>query len=173
MSKIFSMNCLTNGVWGQTFCVGAIVYEDGEEISRIMLRAPLPHDIDSQTQSTLDSLSRIEVDCEGYVELLSKFSTFYLKHKEAVVATYAGHIAEIKLFRDACSYGFITIEDMPKCFHDVKQGMYQIGYVNPTLQDFVDNHFLEVEKQTQGGVNGPLYACKAIAYTYIKLSYMR
>ena len=30
--KVFSLDAETNGLWGQAFAIGAVIYEDGREV---------------------------------------------------------------------------------------------------------------------------------------------
>ena len=44
--KILSIDAETNGLWGKAFAIGAVLYENGEEIKTFLSRCPINGNVD-------------------------------------------------------------------------------------------------------------------------------
>jgi hypothetical protein len=110
MKKVFSFDAETNGLWGQAFAIGALVYdESGAEISRFVGRCPIEGEVDKWVaENVLPKIADIPVTCGDYNALLALFAEFYKANKQdADVIAHMGFIVEVKILRDLHAAGLI------------------------------------------------------------------
>lgn len=178
--RIFSFDAETNGLWGEAFAIGALLYDEkGDEIARFVGRLPKSVVTDSwwlekdeaTGLSRLDRLDGIPVTHDDYDALLADFAKFYLANKaDADVVAHMGYIVEAKVLRDMHDRGFIGDWDGPYPLYDVSGNLQQAGE-NPTSVDkYVAQHGLSVGG-FEGGTHNPLYdsAVAAVAYRHLLL----
>ncbi len=171
MGKIFSFDAETNGLWGQAFAIGALVYdEQGAEIARFIGRCPIKGKVDRfVAENILPQITEISVNSKSYNVLLASFADFYKANKRnADVVVHMGYIVEAKVLRDMHDKGFIKDSEGPYPLYDVS-GSLQLGGANPTSVDqFAIEHGLKVDKFV-GGTHNPLYdsAVTAAVYRYL------
>lgn len=166
--KILSLDAETNGLWGQAFAIGAILYtEDGAEEARFVGRCPIEGAVDSWVQeNVLPQMERIEEDCGSYRELLEKFFQWRAARKgDAIELVHMGVPVEARLYLDAHTMGIIGDWDGPYPLVDCS--------AIPEIGDSVDGynrvHGLTVNpEEFAGGTHNPLYdsASAAVAYRH-------
>lgn len=179
MKKIFSFDAETNGLWGEAFAIGALVYdENGAEIERFVGR--LSESVvtdgwwnspeDGETETRLQKLARaIPVTYEDYNSLLADFAKFYLANKaDADVVVHMGYIVEAKVLRDMHDRGLIGEWDGPYPLHDVSGNLQQAGEDPTSVDKYVQKCGLSVGA-FQGGTHNPLYdsAVAAVVYRHL------
>lgn len=82
MKKILSFDCETNGLWGQAFAIGAIVYENGKEVKKFYSRCPIEGKIDPWVEeNVLPQMVGMLVTHKSYDEMLKAFAEFFLDKK--------------------------------------------------------------------------------------------
>ena len=168
MKKIFSFDAETDGLWGQSFAIGAIVYdENGAEIARFVGRLP-----DSAVtnewvrENVLPTLSGVPVTHESYAELLGDFAKFYLANKEgADVVVHMGYIVEVKVLRDMRELDLIGEWDAPYPLFDVSGNLQAAGADPTSVDKFAAEHGLSVG-EFAGGTHNPLYDSAVAAAVY-------
>jgi hypothetical protein len=171
MKKIFSFDAETNGLWGQAWAIGALVYdENGAEIARFQARLPESAVTDEWSQkNTLPQVQGIPVTHTDYTSMLADFAEFYMANKSnADVVVHMGYIVEAKLLRDMHEHSLIGDWDGPFPLYDVS-GNLQAAGANPTSVDtFAKDHDLVVG-EFEGGTHNPLYdsAVAAAVYRYL------
>ena len=115
--RYLSLDAETDGLWGNPFAIGLIIYEviEGklrkiEEVSWRLPNSVVKNDwVISNVLPTLD----FPVTNENYEEMLKDFSEKYLPKKDATVIWHMGHIVESHLFRELHRLGFIGDWDAP------------------------------------------------------------
>ena len=175
MKKVFSFDAETNGLWGQAFAIGALVYDEGgKEIARFVGRLPDSAVTDGWWLSAEEGQSQtrfakvvaaIPVTHHTYAELLSDFAAFYKANKGADVVTHMGYIVEAKVLRDLHEAGLIGDWDGPFPLYDVSGNLQQSGEDPTSVDKYVQKHGLFVG-EFQGGSHNPLYDSAVTAAVY-------
>ena len=172
MRKIFSFDAETNGLWGQAFAIGALVYdENGTEIDRFVGRCPIEGETDKWVaENVLPEMTDIPVTHQNYTELMASFAKFYLANKQdADVIVHMGVPVESKVLIDMHSAGLIGDWDGPFPLHDVSGNLQQAGEDPTSVDKYVQKHNLSVG-QFEGGTHNPLYDSAAAAVVYHHLA---
>jgi hypothetical protein len=120
--KVFSFDAETDGLWGQGFAIGALVYdENGIEVARFVGRLPDSVVTDGWVRDNVVSkLTGMPVTHQSYADLLADFAKFYLANKaDADVIVHMGYIVETKVLRDMHDAGLIGDWDGPYPMLDV------------------------------------------------------
>ena len=166
--KVFSFDAETDGLWGQAFAIGALVYDEGgQEIARFVGRLPDVVVTDGWVkENVLPKIQDIPVTHQTYEALLAGFAMFYLANKEgADVVTHMGYIVEAKVLRDLHAAGLIGGWDGPFPLCDVSGNLQQSGEDPTSVDRYVKKHGLSVG-EFQGGSHNPLYDSAAAAAVY-------
>ncbi|NTV22458.1 MAG: hypothetical protein HGB03_02710 [Candidatus Yonathbacteria bacterium] len=166
--KIFSFDAETNGLWGQAWAIGALVYdENGVEIARFEARLPESVVTDQWSrENTLPQVQGITVTHEDYSSMLRDFATFYMANKgEADVVVHMGYIVEAKLLRDMHELDLIGDWDGPFPLYDVSGNLQAAGADPTSVDKFVAKHGLSVG-EFEGGTHNPLYDSAVAAAVY-------
>ncbi|QQR82594.1 hypothetical protein IPJ70_00575 [Candidatus Campbellbacteria bacterium] len=176
MKKIFSFDAETNGLWGQAWAIGALVYdENGVEIARFVGRLPDSAVTDSWSrENTLPQVQGIPVTHEDYDSLLASFADFYKANKDgADVVVHMGYIVEAKILRDLHDRGLIGDWEGPYPLYDVSGNLQAAGADPTSVDKFADERGLQVGVGTDivGGTHNPLWDSAAAAAVYRYLVY--
>ena len=76
IKKIMSYDAETNGLWGDAFSIGALLYEDGKETARFVGRCPFRKDEtvnDFVNKHVLPEMTAIPTTHDSYEHLLKDF----------------------------------------------------------------------------------------------------
>lgn len=168
MAKIFSFDAETNGLWGQAFAIGALVYdESGAEIARFVGRLPDSAVTEQWVkENVLPTLASVAVTHDTYEALLASFAEFYKANKtDADVLVHMGYIVEAGLLRDMHAQGVIGDWDGPYPMLDVSGNLQQVGEDPTSVDSYVKKHSLSVG-EFEGGTHNPLYDSAAAAAVY-------
>lgn len=173
MNKVFSFDAETNGLWGQAFAIGALVYDEtGAEFARFIGR--LPDEVVSNQwvrQNVLPTLEGVPVTHMSYEDLLADFAKFYLANKQGSdVVVHMGYIVETKVIRDMFELGFIGEWDAPYPLLDVSGNLQAVGADPTSVDKFASEYNLQVG-EFEGGTHNPLYdsAVTAVVYRYLMM----
>lgn len=169
--KLFSFDAETNGLWGQAFAIGALVYdESGVEIARFVGRLSDAEVTDEWVrENVLPKIQDIPVTHESYDALLMDFSKFYLENnKDTDVIAHMGFIVEVKILRDLHERKLIGDWDAPYPLLDVSGNLQQSGEDPTSVDSYVEKNKLSVG-EFDGGTHNPLYdsAVAAVVYRHI------
>ena len=168
MKKVFSWDAETNGLWGQAFAIGALVYnEQGIEVARFVGRLPDTEVTDGWVkENVLTKIKDIPVTHQTYDSLLSDFAKFYLANKEnADVVVHMGFIVEVKILRDLHERKLIGDWDAPYPLLDVSGNLQQAGEDATSVDKYVKKYNLSVG-EFEGGTHNPLYDSAVAATVY-------
>jgi hypothetical protein len=168
--KIFSFDAETNGLWGQAFAIGALVYnESGAELARFVGRLPDEAVTDQWVRdNVLPQLTGLPVTHATYESLLADFAKFYLANKQdADIVVHMGYIVEAKLLRDAHNMGLIGDWDGPYPLYDLTGNLQQVGEDPTSVDAYIKKYNLEV--RDFGGTHNPLYDSEVAARVYLHL----
>lgn len=169
--RVLSFDVETDGLWGQAWAIGALVYdENGAEIARFLGRLPDEVVTDQWTrENVLPQLVSVPVTHESYESLLADFAEFYLANQEgADVIVHIGFPVETSVLRDMHDLGLIGDWEAPFPLLDVA-GMLKMAGADPTSVDkFAAEHGIEIA-EFEGGTHNPLYdsAVTAAVYRYL------
>ncbi len=167
MRNIFSFDAETDGLWGQAFAIGALVYDEkGAEIARFVGRLP-DEAVHEQwvRENVLPTLYGLPVTHSDYASLLADFAKFYLANKsEADIVVHMGYIVEAKVLRDAHDLGFIGDWDGPYPLYDVSGNLQQVREDPTSVDAYVKKHDLAVPDF--GGTHNPLHDSAVAAAVY-------
>ena len=171
MRKVFSFDAETNGLWGKSFAIGALVYdENGAEIARFVGRLPDSAVTEQWVkENVLPTLASVAVTHDTYEALLAAFAEFYKANKEgADILVHMGYIVEAGLLRDMHSQGVIGDWDGPYPMLDVSGNLQQAGEDPTSVDSYVKKHGLSVG-EFAGGTHNPLYdsAIAAVVYRHL------
>lgn len=169
MGKIFSFDAETNGLWGQAFCIGAILYAEGTPVATFVGRCPIEGATNEWVAANvIPTLENIPVEYSSYDELLAAFSKFYLEHKQdAAVIAHVAVPVESKLLSDMHSRGYIGDWDGPFPLIDVAGMLYQAGEDPTSVDAYVNKYGIAVENY--GSTHNPLYDCAVAAQVFMRL----
>lgn len=159
MKKIFSFDAETNGLWGQAFAIGALVYnEKGEEIARFVGRCPIEGPVNDWVEkNVLPQMAGIPVTNESYDALLADFAKFYMANKaDADVIVHVGVPVEAGLLRDMHDRGLIGDFDGPFPLIDLAGNLQQVGEDPISVDSYLKKYDLTVS-EFEGGTHNPLY----------------
>ncbi len=168
MKKVFSFDAETNGLWGQAFAIGALVYdESGAEIARFVGRLPDTEVTDPWVkENVLPKIADIPVTHNDYAALLADFAKFYLANKDgADLVVHMGYIVETKVLRDMHDGGLIVDWDGPYPLFDVSGNLQAAGADPTSVDKFASDHGLSVG-EFAGGTHNPLYDSAVAAAVY-------
>ena len=171
MKKLLSFDAETNGLWGQAFAIGALVYDEkGAEVARFVGRLPDSAVTDEWVQkNVLPTLASVPVTHQTYDELLKSFAEFYMANKkDADVVAHMGFIVEVKVLRDMHDQKLIGDWDAPYPLLDVSGNLQQAGEDATSVDKYVQKHNLSVG-EFEGGTHNPLYdsAIAAVVYRHL------
>jgi len=172
MKKIFSFDAETNGLWGQAFAIGVLVYdEQGTEVTRFVGRLPDTEVTDEWVRTNvLPQLTAVAVTHDDYDALLADFAKFYLANKQdADVVVHMGVPVESTLLKDMHTRGLIGDWDGPYPLHDVAGYLAQAGEDPASVDGYVRKHGLVIVGDFAGGTHNPLYDSEVAAQVYMHL----
>lgn len=175
MRKIFSFDAETDGLWGQPFAIGALVYdENGTEIDRFVGRLPESAVTDKWVkENVLPAIKDITVTHQRYADLLADFAKFYLDNKaDADIVVHMGYIVEAKLLRDMHASGLIGDWDGPYPLYDVSGNLQAAGADATSVDKFAQDNNLPIGEFV-GGTHNPLYDSAVAAAVYRHLLLLR
>ena len=164
INKIFSFDAETNGLHGQAFTIGAIVYSsDGVEIDRFVARCPIDGEVNPWVkENVLPQIESIPQTHDSYEDMLKAFSDFWLKYKDnADALVHMGQIVEAKIIKDAYKLGYLGEWDCPYGWIDI--------YAYPEIKDSVDAYVKQnnvIVNSITEGTHNPLYDCEVTAKAY-------
>lgn len=167
-NKLFSFDAETNGLWGQAFAIGALVYdENGAEIGRFVGRLPDTEVTDGWVrENVLPKITDIPVTHQSYDALLADFAAFYKANKDgADVVVHMGYIVEARILRDLHDKGLIGDWDGPYPLYDVSGNLQAAGADPTSVDKFAAEHNLLVD-EFAGGTHNPLYDSAVAAAVY-------
>lgn len=156
--KIFSFDAETNGLWGQAFAIGALVYdESGVEITRFVGRLPDTVVTDEWVRTNvLPTIGTIPVTHSDYASLLADFAKFYLANKaDADVIVHMGVPVESSLLKDMHTQGLIGDWDGPFPLLDLAGELAQAGEDSTSCDKYVAKWKIVVPDF--GTTHNPLY----------------
>jgi hypothetical protein len=171
MKKLFSFDAETNGLWGQAFAIGALVYdEQGIEIARFVGRCPIQGEVDGWVRdNVIPKITDIPETHTDYASLLAAFAEFYKANKtDADVIVHMGFIVEVKILRDLHAAGLIGDWDAPYPLYDVSGNLQQAGEDATSVDSYIKKYELTVG-EFEGGTHNPLYdsAVAAVVYRHV------
>lgn len=172
--SVLSFDAETNGLWGQAFAIGALVYsENGEELDRFAGR--LPDNVVNDPwviENVLPQLSVMPISHESYDSLLVDFAKFYLKHEDGKdVVVHMGFPVEAKILFDMHERGLIGDNESPFPLIDVSGHLLQVGEDPTSVDAFIAKNGLKVRKFI-GETHNPLYDAEAAYVTYRYLRHL-
>lgn len=166
--KCLSFDAETNGLWGEAFTIGALVYDEkGVEIARFVGRCPIRGEVNEWVEkNVLPQLAELPITHKDYRSLLADFAKFYLANKaDAEILVHMGYIVEAKILRDAHDYGFIGDWDGPYPLLDIAGNLQQVGEDPTSVDSYVKKYGLTVG-EFEGGTHTPLYDSAAAYQVY-------
>jgi|ADurb_Oil_03_Slu_FD_contig_21_1035045_length_699_multi_8_in_0_out_0_1 hypothetical protein len=166
--KVISFDAETDGLWGQAFALGALVYDErGNEVARFVGRLPDEAVANEWVrENVLPQMTEIPVTHQNYEQLLADFAKFYLAHKEgADVIVHMGYIVEAKVLRDMRELGLIGEWDGPFPLYDVSGNLQAAGADPVSVDQFAAKHGIDVA-EFEGGTHNPLYDSAVTAAVY-------
>ena len=166
LPRILSFDAETNGLWGEAFSIGAILYaEDGTEEARFVGRCPIEEDVNGWVaENVLPQIEAISVTHATYEELLRDFMEWRALHKEgAIELVHMGCPVEARLFLDAHASGIIGDWDGPYPLVDASA----IPEIGDSVDGYNAAHGISPDPaEFAGGTHNPLYDSAAAAVAY-------
>jgi len=170
--RIFSFDAETNGLWGQAFAIGALVYDEaGAEVARFVGRCPIQEEVNSWVaENVLPQMTEVSESHSDYESLLADFAKFYLAEKaEADIVVHMGVPVESRVLIDMHSLGLIGDWDGPFPLHDVAGFLASAGEDPTSVDGYVAKHGLVLPENFAGGTHNPLYDGAVAAQVYMHL----
>ena len=164
MSKVFSLDCETDGLYGDAFAVGAVVINDGVVVAEFAARVD---DVDVVNhwvaENVLPALASMPVTHRTAREMRSAFWGFWKAHKNgATVIAHMGIPVESQFFRQCVEDDTdARMWDGPFPLHEVSTALMLAGE-NPTSVDEYNKKY-GVAVPFSGVSHHPLYDAHAAA----------
>ncbi|MBR2544462.1 hypothetical protein IKF04_04165 [Candidatus Saccharibacteria bacterium] len=166
MKKMLTFDAETNGLWGQAFAIGAILYnEDGTEAASFVGRCPIGEEVNPWVaENVLPQMEAIPVTHVSYEALLRSFMDWRATHKDgATELVHMGVPVEARLFLDAHRMGIIGDWDGPYPLVDVSA----IPEIGDSVDGYNAAHGISPDSvEFAGGTHNPLYDSAAAAAAY-------
>lgn len=167
--KIFSWDAISNGLWGKTFAIGAVVYEDGQETQTFYARRPVREAVDPVVQqNVLPKMANMPTTHPSYLEMLSSFAKFYFANKDnADIIFHTIAPSKARIILDMYDFGFIDDEDYTSTspWIDIAGCLKQAGFDSASVTAYNEKHGIIVPDNE----SGPLYNSRAAALCYMSL----
>jgi hypothetical protein len=183
--KVFSFDAETDGLWGDVFSIGAIVYEykpeidrgvDGKRAGYWQVAASIVLNLGGENVKTpwvrenvLPNLESVGITHVSYEDMLRDFSLFYMKHKEgADCITHMGYIVEAQLLREMHRLQLIGDWDAPYPLYDISGNLQAAGEDATSPDKYITKNNIKIPGY-YGGEHNPLYDSAVAALAYIDL----
>jgi hypothetical protein len=137
VAKILSLTIYTNGLFGQPFAIGAVVYNndisDNYEEIHFEARCPIRGKIDVHTQQDiLTKIKEIKLTHSSYRKMLASFAQFYfdysIKHN-AITLIYKNYIGLARVLTDMHIMRYINYScDLPNELINLENVFQAKGY---------------------------------------------
>lgn len=163
--KIISIDAETNGLWGKPFAIGAVLYEDGEEIDSFFARIP---DNNVNVQWCIDNVLPVlaPVTHETRYDMYEAFALWYNLHrKDATVLWHMGHVVEAFLFRELVINDYLGEWDAPYTPIEVSEVLRMQGFAPDSVDTYATAHGIVAEGKT----HDPVYDARIAAQVYFHL----
>ena len=168
MKKILSWNVIPNGPWGQSFVIGAVLYEDGEETKRFLARCPIEGEASTWVkQNVLPLIRGIRQTHSSYEEMLRAFSKFYMDNRANADVIHMGLPSASKVVCDM--YNFEYIDEWASLYPwlDISSCL-KLAAVD-SVEEYNENHSIITKYPEIGGSCNPIYQCRANALCYMDM----
>lgn len=171
MSKIFSWDVESNGLWGRAFAIGAVIYENGREVKKFCVRCPINGPVDDFVKiNVLPQMVGIVETHKTYEEMLKAFAEFFIENKvDADVIFHMGCPVEARVILDMHDLGFIGDWDGAFPWLDVAGCLKAKGFKSTSVDEYNGSHGIVVPQPEVGGVHNPLFDSRAAALCYMDL----
>jgi len=171
MTKIFSFDAETNGLWGQPFAVAAINYEGCDETDRFIGRCPIEEEVNEWVaQNVLPQMGSIDISHGTYDALLKDFSNYYIEKVKNLGSLVIAHMAtpvESGLIKDMHDRGYIGDFDGPYPLIDLSASLLQINEDPTSVDSYAKKYGITVSPEDYaGGTHNPLFDCAQTAVVY-------
>ena len=170
--KILSWDCETNGLWGQAFAIGAVVYDEkGREVKKFYVRCPIEGTVDPWVKEhVLPEMVDMKETHGSYDDILKAFAEFYLANKQdADVIFHMGVPVESRVILDMHDKGLIGDWDGAYPWLDIAGCLKQAGFDCTSVDTYNADHGIIVPQPEPGGTHNPLYDSRAAALCYMNL----
>lgn len=171
MIKIFSLDAETNGLWGQAFAIGAVLYENGIEVASFYARCPIQGEVNSWVaENVLPQMEDMIQTHDSYEEMLKAFAEFFMENKaDADVIFHMGVPVESRVIIDMHDKGFIGDWDGAYPWLDIAGCLKHAGFDCTSVDTYNAEHDIVVPQPEAGGTHNPLYDSRAAALCYMDL----
>lgn len=170
MNKIMSIDAETDGLWGNPFAIGGVVYdEQGQEVDKIAIRiSDATVKNEWVKENVLPALASMPITHSSYERMLKSFADWYLTYSEKCTILYhMGHIVESHLFREMHRLGFIGDWDAPYFPIDVADHLFMAGERPESVDEY--KHKYGIQVADYGSTHNPLYDCEVSYRVYADL----
>ena len=169
--KVLSLAVKSNGLTGQAFAIGAILYMRGKEEKKFFSRCPIEGPVDPWVKrNILPQMEDLPVTVPSYDEMLKEFLNFFLDNVEnADVIYHMGIPTEARVILDLYGKGLLTPWEVECPWIDISGCLLQAGEDPSSVDGYNSRHRIEVPLAEAGGTYNPLYTCRANALCYIHL----
>lgn len=184
-NSFISLDCETNGLYGQVYSVAMQVYRKGILVDSICLSCPIEQELDGWL---LNNPHLMVVDnsivCDSYESMMKQAADFYLhhscrndegkvveawgspNHNTTPVLYHCGMIVEGGFFRALREMGLIGLFEAPMAPIEVADYLRMKGENPYSVDEYVDKYGL---KKPDGATHNPLYDCEVAAKVYLHI----
>ena len=169
-NMIFSWDVESNGLLGDAFAIGAIVYKKGEEVKTFLARCPINGAVDEWVENNvLPQMTDIKITHDSYESMLADFCKFFIDNKEgADVIFHMGVPVEAKVILDMHKNGLLGPFEGAYPWLDIAGVLKHAGEECTSVDNYNSKHGIIVP-QSDGGTHNPLYDSRAAALCYMDL----
>ncbi len=169
--KILTLDAETNGLWGQAFAIGAVLYENGIEVASFYARCPIEGEVNSWVaENVLPQMEDMIQTHDSYEKMLKAFAEFFMENKaDADVIFHMGVPVESRVIIDMHDKGFIGDWDGAYPWLDIAGCLKHAGFDCTSVDTYNAEHDIVVPQPEAGGTHNPLYDSRAAALCYMDL----
>jgi hypothetical protein len=167
--KVFCFDAETDGLWGEAFAIGAVVYCEGKLVDTFLERSAETPKNPWTIKNVLPEIESIKPTLKNYWELLVAFSKFYHKHKfNNQFVVHLGYIVEAKILRDMHEYLLISDLGAPYPLIDISGNLQAAGEDPKSVDTYLEKH--DLKPNIEAKPRSPLYYADATATAYMELT---
>lgn len=165
---IFSIDCETNGLYGEAFAVAAVVTSDtGTVVASFLGRCPIDGPLDKWVaENVWPKIEDVPTNFSSAREMRDAFWAFWLQHRNgADVVAHIGHPVETGFFRTCVADdSFQRMWDGPFPLHEVATALRLAGEEPISVDAYIGKHGLTVP--FDGSTHHPMYDAHAAAVVW-------
>ena len=184
MNSFISLDCETNGLYGQVYAIAMQVYNNGKLAQSLCLSCPISGELDSWLVQNPHLIEVKGSTKTTYLDMMNQAAEFYKQHacineegevemawgnpnyNTTPILYHCGMIVEGGFFRTLRWIGLIGLFEAPMAPIEVADYLRMKGENPYSVDQYMDKYGLQ---KPVGSTHNPLYDCEVAAKVYLHL----